>query len=143
MDNFEEPEVVMTDRDRILQLEHAQSQLIHQLNRFVVHQAPPAPPAPPPPPPPQVIPHHPNLNLPIPPNFSGIATDLPEFRMKMTQFLNGNSHIYTTSQIQLVYAGLSLTGPASQWYRAHVDPISQELPTSYTLVRRHHEKKIS
>ena len=46
MDNFEEPEVVMTDRERILQLEHAQSQLIDQLNRFVVHQAPPAPPPP-------------------------------------------------------------------------------------------------
>ena len=35
MDNFEAPEVVMTDRERILQLEQAQYQLIEQLNRFV------------------------------------------------------------------------------------------------------------
>ena len=133
MDNFEEPEIEMTDRELIIQLQHSQSQLIDQLNRFVSQPLPHAPPPPPPPPSPLVIPLPPNLNLPSPPSFSGLAKDLPEFRMKMTQFINGNPHIYTTSRTQLLYAGHSLTGPASQWYRAHVDPATQELPPSYDL----------
>ena len=97
MDNFEAPEVVMTDTERILQLELAQYQLIEQFNRFVSQPATHVPPTPPPPPPPLVIPPQPNLNLPTPPSFSGLARELPEFKMKMCQFLNGNSHTCTTS----------------------------------------------
>ena len=75
MDNFVAPEVVMTDTERILQLEQAQYQLIEQLNRSVSQPATPVPPPPPPPPPPPiVIPPQPNLNLPTPPSFSGLAT---------------------------------------------------------------------
>ena len=54
MDNFEAPEVVMTDTERILQLELAQYQLIEQLNRFVSQPATQVPPPPIPPPPPFV-----------------------------------------------------------------------------------------
>ena len=123
----------MTGTERILQLELAQYQLIEQLNRFVSQPATHVPPTPPPPPPPPFIPPQPNLNLPTPPSFSGLATELPEFKMKMCQFLNGYPHTYTTSRTQLLYAGHNLIGPASQWYRAHVDPATQELPPSYDL----------
>ena len=51
----------------------------------------------------------------------------------MCQFLNGNPHTYTTSRTQLLYAGHNLIGSAGQWYRAHVDPATQELPPSYDL----------
>ena len=122
MDNFEAPEVVMTDTERILQLELAQYQLIEQLNRFVSHPTTQVPP----PPPSLVIPPQPTLNLPAPPSFSGLAIDLAEFKMKMVQFLNGNPHTYITSRTQLLYAGANLTGSANQWYRAHVDPATQE-----------------
>ena len=120
MDNFEAPEVVMTDTERILQLELAQYQLIEQLNHFVSQPAPQVP-SPPPPTPPIVIPPQPNLNLPTPPSFTGLATELPEFKMKMFQFLNSNPHTYTTSRAQLLYAGHNLFGSVGQWYRAHVD----------------------
>ena len=98
MDNVEAPEVVMTDTERILQLELAQYQSIEQLNRFVSHPAPQVPQPPPPPPPPLVIPPQPNLNLPAPPSFPGLATEFGEFKMKIVQFLNGNPHTYTTSR---------------------------------------------
>ena len=51
----------------------------------------------------------------------------------MVQFLNGNPNTYTTSRTQLLYAGANLTSSANQWYRAHVDPATQELPPSYDL----------
>ena len=131
MDNFEAPEVVMTDTERILQL--AQYKLIEQLNRFVSQPTTHVPPTPPSPPPPLVIPPQPNLNLPAPPSFSGLATDLAEFKMKMVQFLNGNPNTYTTSRTRLLYAGANFIGSANQWYRTHVDPATQELPPSYDL----------
>ena len=110
MENFEAPEVVMTDTERILQLELAQYQSIEHLNRFVSQPATHVPPPPTPPPPPIVIPPQPNLNIPTPPSFSRLATELPEFKMKMFQLLNGNPHTYTTSRTQLLYAGHNLIG---------------------------------
>ena len=51
----------------------------------------------------QPTPSQPNLNLPQPPPFSGIATQLLEFKMKLFQLLHGNPHTYTTSQTQLCH----------------------------------------
>ena len=51
----------------------------------------------------------------------------------MFHFLNGNPQTYTTSKTQLLYTGSLLTGSAGQWYRTHVDPVTQELPSSYDL----------
>ena len=133
MEKVDAPEVVMTDRERISQLEQAQYQLINQFNHFISLPAAPVPPPPPPPPPPILLPPQPNLNLPTPPSFSRLATELPEFKMKMCQFLNGNPKTYATSKTQLLYAGAHLIGSAGQWYRAHVDPATQELPPSYDL----------
>ena len=76
---------------------------------------------------------HPNLNLPQPPSFSEVATNLPGFKMKFFQFLHENPHTYTSSQTHLLYAGSLLTVSAGQWYRAHVDPLTIQLPTSYDL----------
>ena len=41
--------------------------------------------------------------------------------------------IPTTSRTQLLYASANLTGSVGQWYRAHMDPATQELPPSYDL----------
>ena len=125
MANIDAPEVPISDQDRIMLLEQSYYQLISQLNHFISQPVPP-----PPPPPPQPIPSPPNINLPQPPSFSGVATDLPKFKMKMFQFLHGHPHTYTTSETQLLYAGSLLTGSAGQWYRAHVDPLTQQLPPS-------------
>ena len=114
MENVDAPEVVMADRERISQLEKAQYQLINQLNHFISQPAAQIPPPLPSPPPPLILPPQPNLNLPTPPFFSGLATKLPEFKMKMCQFLNGNPQTYTTYKTQLLYAGAHLTGSASQ-----------------------------
>ena len=96
VDTLDVPVVDMKDRERILQLEQAQCQLLNQLHHFISQPVAPVPPPPPPPPPPIVLPPQPYLNLPTPPSFSGLATKLPEFKMKMRQFLNGNPHTYTT-----------------------------------------------
>ena len=58
--------------------------------------------------------------------------------MKMCQFLNGNPHTYTTSGTHLLYAGHNLNGSVGQWYEAHVDPVTQELPPSYDLASFFH-----
>ena len=53
--------------------------------------------------------------------------------MKVFRFLHGNPHTYTTSQIQLLYADSLLTRAAGQWYRAHIDLTTLQLPPSYDL----------
>ena len=58
---------------------------------------------------------------------------LPEFKMIFFQFLHGNPNTYTTSQTQLLYAGSLLTKYDGEWYRAHVDPSTLQLPPSYDL----------
>ena len=103
MDNTDVPEVVMTDRERISQLEQAQYQLINQLNHFISQPAAQVPPPPPPPPLPLTLPPQPNLNLPQPPSFSGLATELPEFKMKMFHFLDGNPQTYTVKTTPFSY----------------------------------------
>ena len=59
----------------------------------------PPPPPPPPPPSPQ-----PNLNLPTPPYFSGIPSELIVFRLKLYQYLMGNHNTYTDEfSMRVVY----------------------------------------
>lgn len=115
------------DQHRIALLEQNQQQLVDEIQRLSQHiSAASSFPSPSP---------HPNLKLPQPPPFSGLATELPEFKMKLSQFLRGSPHTYSTSESQLLYAGSLLTGSASQWYRAHVDSTTFLLPSSYTLDR--------
>ena len=45
-------------------------------------------------------PAHPNLNLPQPPPFSGVASELPEFKMKLFQLLHGNPNTYCKGAIR-------------------------------------------
>ena len=67
------------------------------------------------PPPPPPVPIRLNLNLPQPPYFSGNSSELPSFKLKLTQFLRGNFHTFFDSESQLMYAGGLLTGAAHQW----------------------------
>ena len=90
-----------------------------------VQQAPPPPPAP--------LPIRPNLNLPQPPYFSGNPNELPSFKLKLCQFLPGNSQTYFDTESQLMYAGGLLTGAAHQWYMTLVDDYSYRLPPHYDL----------
>ena len=87
----------------------------------------------PPPPPPQQQPLRPNLNLPTPPHFSGILSELPMFKLKLYQFLMGNYNTYQDNDSQLLFAGSLLHGSAGQWYSSLVDPTLLRLPPSYTL----------
>ena len=80
-----------------------------------------------PPPPPR-----PNLNLPEPPHFSGNPSELPSFKLKLSQFLRGNFNTYFDSQSQLMYAGSLLTGDADEWYMTLVDQ-NYNLPPHYDL----------
>ena len=78
-------------------------------------------------------PTRPNLNLPEPPRFSGIPSELPSFQLKLCQFLRGNYNTYFDSQSQLMYAGSLLTGDADEWYMTLVDHTTRDLPPHYTL----------
>ena len=80
-------------------------------------QPPPLPPPPPPSP-------QPNLNLPTPPYFSGIPSELIVFRLKLYQYLMGNHNTYTDDKAQVLYAGSLLNGSAGQWYASLVDPVT-------------------
>ena len=107
MSQIDSSDLLQTEQNRISFLEQNQQLLVDQIQHLssVISQVStnPSPPS------------HPNLNLPQPPSFSGIASDLPDFKMKLFQFLHGNPHTYTTPQTQLLYAGSLLTGSASQW----------------------------
>ena len=52
----------------------------------------------------------PNLNLPQPPLFSGIPSELHTFKLKLCQFLRGNHNTYKYPESQLSYAGTLLSG---------------------------------
>ena len=67
-------------------------------------------PLPPPPPPPQL---RPNLNLPQPPQFSGVPSELPTFKLKLFQFFIGN-HNTCNNESKLMLAGSLLVGSAGQ-----------------------------
>lgn len=91
-----------------------------------------------PPPPPQAPIYYPppgfqNLNLPPPPHFSGDPSELHVFHLKLSQFLIGNRHTYTTDAAQVMYAGSLLIGSAAKWYAALVDFNTMLVPPHYTL----------
>ena len=103
-------------------------QLAPQVPIPPIQPIPSSPPLPPPPPSPQ-----PNLNLPTPPYFSGIPSELIVFRLKLYHYLMGNHNTYTDDRAQVLYAGSLLNGSADQWYASLVDPVTMRLPPHYTL----------
>ena len=110
------------------------------LEAHIANSTPP-PQAPLPPPPPYYpAPLQPNLNLPPPPQFSGLVpSELGSFRIKVSQFIYGNHNTYTTAASQVMCAGALLIGPAAQWYESLVDLTTMQLPTHYTLPIFFHE----
>ena len=60
----------------------------------------------------------PNLNLPQPPPFSRVPSELPTFKLNLHQFLRGNNNTYTDSETQLLHAGSLLSESAGQWYQS-------------------------
>ena len=75
----------------------------------------------------------PNLNLPQQPSFSGLPSELHTFKLRLCQFLKGNHNTYTNFESQLRYADSLLARTAGQWYESLVDPITPQLPPTYTL----------
>ena len=82
--------------------------------------------------PPQLAPR-PNLNLPQPKEFTGLATELKTFKHKLIQFLRGNHNTYFDAQSQIMYASSLLQGPAQQWLETLIDSRTDNLPDHYTL----------
>ena len=87
------------------------------------------------PPPPSAAPpqFRPNLNLPQPPQFSGVPDELPTFKLKLFQFLMGNHNTDGDSESLLMIAGSLLVGSAVQWYLSLIDTGTIRLPPSYPL----------
>ena len=81
------------------------------------------------------LPTCPNLNLPQPPQFSGIPTELPLFKLKLLHYLVGNQSTYHDSETHLLYAGSLLSGSAGLWCHALVDLNTLLLPPTYDLPR--------
>ena len=92
--------------------------------RGIVSQPPP-----PLPPPQQFLP---DLNLPQPPKFSGVPSELPTFKLKLLQFMMGNHNIYIDGESQILFAHNLLIGYAGQRYHSLIDPHTIRLPPSYT-----------
>ena len=92
-------------------------------------------------PPPHVVyyPHPPapspapDLNLPLPPMFSGKSADLQNFRFGVTQHILGSPLRYHTTRSKLILAGNLLDGMAKSWFRSVCDPVTAEPPTNWTL----------
>ena len=110
-------------QDRFHALERQVTYLTHQLQNV-------APTQPQPPPPPHI---QPNVNLPTPPYFHGVPSELFVFRLKLNQFILGNHNNYTNEASKNLYAGGLLIGSAGQWYASLVDPGTFILPPHYTL----------
>ena len=123
-DDVIEPNVQEQDRFHLIE-EHI-TFLTSELNAVRSQQQPP------PPPPPAPF-RAPNLKLPQPPYFTGISSELPNFKLKLGQFLMGNPSTYSDSPSQLLFAGALLTGSAGKWYAALVDKTTFRLPPHYTL----------
>ena len=106
------------DPTRMTNIENAITELINEVHYIRTMQQqpiqPPSPPSPPPPQPPVLLLNRPNLNLPTPPAFSGNPSELPTFKLKISQFLIGNHNTYTDSTSQLLYTGGLLSGSAYQ-----------------------------
>ena len=123
-DDVIEPNVQEQDRFQLIE-EHI-TFLTSELNAVRSQQQPP------PPPPPAPL-KAPDLKLPQPPFFTGISSELPNFKLKLGQFLMGNPSTYSDSPSQLLFAGALLTGSAGKWYAALVDKTTFRLPPHYTL----------
>ena len=107
------------DPTRMTNIENAITELINEVHYLRTMQQqpfqPPSPPSPPSPPPPVLLLNRPNLNLATPPAFSGNPSELPTFKLKLSQFLIGNHNTYTDSASQLLYAGGLLSSFSYQW----------------------------
>ena len=118
----QEIDAAQHDRDRVTFLEQNVQYLVNQIQQLQNRPPPPSPP-------------RPNLNLPIPPQFSGLPTELPLFKLKLLHYLVGNQATSYDSETQLLFAGSLLVGSAGQWYHALVDPGTLLLPPTYDLPR--------
>ena len=123
-DDVNEPDV--QEQDRFDLIEQHITFLTSELTEMRSQQQPP-------PPPPQTPIRAPNLKLPQPPFFTGISSELPDFKPKLGQFLIGNPSTYSDSPSQLLFAGALLTGSAGKWYAALVDKATFRRPLHYTL----------
>ena len=81
------------------------------------------------------IPWQPQLDMlvPNPLPFSGVANDLPRFKLKLTHYLWGHQTSYPTPQRRLLYSASLLLGAAEQWLITHVDPTTTLLPSSWDV----------
>ena len=119
-------EVLRQDPNRLAFPENEFQHLFNEVHhlRGIVAQAPPAPPP--------VQQFRPNLNLPTPPHFSGVPSELPTLKLKLFQFLMGNHNTYMDNDSQLLFAGSLLSSSAGQWYHSLVDLVTIKLPPSHT-----------
>ena len=78
------------------------------------------------------IPWQPELDMPVPNPlpFSGVANDLPRFKLKLTHYLWGHQTSYPTPQRRLLYSANLLSEAAEQWLITHVDPTANLLPST-------------
>ena len=72
----------------------------------------------------------PDMPVPNPLPFLGVANDLPRFKLKLTHYLWGHQTSFPTPQRRLLYSASLLLGAAEQWLITHVDPITTILPSS-------------
>ena len=109
-------QVLRQNPNRLVFLENQFQHLFNEVHhlRGIVAQAPP--------PPPPVQPFRPNLTLPTPPNFSGVPSELPTFKLKLFQFLMGNHNTYADNDSQLLFAGSLLSSSPGQEYHSLVNP---------------------
>ena len=91
------------------------------------------------PPPQQQLPR-PHLNLPQPPPFSRIPSELPLFKLKLLHFLVGNRTTYHDPETQPLFAGSLLTGLVGHWYMlfnfvvGRIVLLPNSVPTSIELI---------
>ena len=71
--------------------------------------------------------------------FSGVANDLPRFKLKLTHYLWGHQTSYPTPQRRLLYSASLLSGAAEQWLITHVDPTTNLLPSTWDVDTLFHE----
>ena len=69
----------------------------------------------------------PDMPVPNPLPFLGVANDLPHFKLKLTHYLWGHQTSYPTPQRRLLYSASLLLGAAEQWLITHVDPFYQSV----------------
>ena len=84
-------------------------------------------------PPPSLFPLHPNLNLPESLKFYGNPSELPSFKLKLWQFLQGDFITYFYTRSQLMYVGNPFSGDTNDWYMTLIDQTTYNLPPHYDL----------